>query len=109
VRFTPAWKVIAGELADGQSVTLKIPSGPQTDVITVNKDAVIRSGLETAVFVVMEANVAGGTGIAEERAVTLGGAIGNRFVVLTGLRVGELTVIRGNEGLLEGNSLSFTP
>lgn len=109
VRFTPAWEVVAGELADGQSVTLKIPSGPQTDMITVHKDAVIRSGLATTVFVVTEADVTGGSGIAEERAVTLGGAIGNRFVVLSGLGVGELAVVRGNEGLSEGSTLSFTP
>jgi RND family efflux transporter MFP subunit len=109
VRFTPAWEVVAGELAQGQSVTLRIPSGPQTDVITVHKDAVIRSGLETTVFVVAEVDVTGGAGTAEERAVTLGGAIGNRFVVLNGLGVGELTVVRGNEGLSEDSSLSFTP
>ncbi len=109
VRFTPAWEVVAGELAQGQSVTLRIPSGPQTDVITVHKDAVIRSGLETTVFVVAEADVTAGVGMAEERAVTLGGAIGNRLVVLNGLGVGELTVVRGNEGLSEGSSLSYTP
>jgi RND family efflux transporter MFP subunit len=109
VRFTPAWDVAPGELAEGQSVTLMIPSGPQTDVITVHKDAVVRSGSQSFVFVVAEVDMAAGTGFAQERLVQLGGAIGNRFIVINGLAAGELTVVRGNEGLGDGTPLRFTP
>ncbi len=109
VRFTPAWDVAAGEVAEGESVTLMIPSGPQTDVITVHKDAVVRSGIGTTVFVVAEADMTAGTGTAREQLVSLGTEIGSRFIVLDGLAAGEFTVVRGNEGLSDGTALSFTP
>ncbi|MDG2480508.1 MAG: efflux RND transporter periplasmic adaptor subunit [Alphaproteobacteria bacterium] len=110
VRFTPAWVINVGTVAQGQSVTLMVPSGPQTDVITVHKDAVLRSGTETFVYVVVtEADMEAGTGVVEQRTVRLGDAIGNRFVVLGGVLPGDAIVVRGNEGLGDGSSVSFTP
>jgi hypothetical protein len=41
------------------------------------------------------------------RAVDLGAAVGDRFVVLDGLADGELVVVRGNEALQDDTPVSF--
>jgi len=115
VRFTPAWAVEPGTLAQGQSAILRIPAGPQTDVITVHKDAVIRSGGYVTVFVVVEDEDAereeGEAPVmkAEERNVELGAGLGNRFIVLSGLQAGELAIIKGNEALDDGAVVAVVP
>ncbi|MBN36472.1 MAG: hypothetical protein CMM46_17180 [Rhodospirillaceae bacterium] len=111
VRFTPAWEVMPGTLAQGQSVTLSVPAGPQTDVITVHKDAVIRSAGQTLVYVaVMEEGSGDDSEIrAQERKVTLGSGLGNRFVVLDGLAPGDLAVVLGNEALSDQTLIVISP
>ena len=92
VRFTPDWTVKPGELADGQSVTVEVPVAHAEKALTVSKDAVLRDGGHATVFVVED-------GIAKVRAVKLGSAVGDRFIVLAGLQEGEVVVVRGNEFL----------
>ncbi|MBC6441402.1 MAG: efflux RND transporter periplasmic adaptor subunit [Rhodospirillales bacterium] len=101
VRFTPAWDVIEGTLAEGQSVSLHVPAGPQADVITVHKDAVIRSARLTTVFVARQDAETQEWKVVD-RTVALGAGLGNRFVVLDGLDAGDLAVVRGNEYLWDG-------
>ena len=104
VRFTPlltgALSKPRGRPAIGQSVTLDIPIGRQRDVVTVHKDAIIYRGALTIAYVVKD-------GKAAPRPVQLGEATGGRFVVLRGLRPGELVVVRGNERLRPGQKVRY--
>jgi multidrug efflux pump subunit AcrA (membrane-fusion protein) len=67
-------------------------------VLSVHKDAVIKRGEVASVFVAKDDT-------AEERAVSLGEAVGSRYEVLAGLEEGELVVVRGNERLRTGDRL----
>ena len=87
-------------LASGQSITLEIPVGAARQVVTVDKDAVLRRPSGDMVFVAAE-------GEAQPRPVTLGEATGERFVVDTGLEPGELVVVRGNERLRPGQAIAY--
>ena len=87
-------------LATGRSVTLEIPVGEVRDVVTVDKDAVLRRPTGAMVFVAAD-------GTAEPRPVTLGEAVGDRFVVADGLAPGELVVVRGNERLRPGQPIAY--
>jgi len=87
-------------LATGRSVTLEIPVGEPRDVVTVDKDGVLRRPDGDLVFV-----AAGGR--ARPRDVTLGAAVDGRFVVEAGLEPGELVVVRGNERLRPDQPIAY--
>jgi len=91
-RFTAEFKDSYGALAVDQSVTLFIPVGAPRDVLSVHKDGIIRRQGKNLVYVVSD-------DIARIRPVQLGDAVGSRFEVLSGLKEGELVVVRGNERL----------
>ncbi len=101
VRFVPDFAGKAKGLAAGQSVTLAVPAGTMREVLTVDKDAILKRKGMSVVFVVGKGNAA------MPRPVKLGEAIGGRFVVLGGLKPGELVVVRGNERLRPGQKISF--
>jgi len=98
VRFMPDFKDNERALAADQSVTVWIPVGVPKTVLTVHKDAVIKQGDVATVF------VARGD-VAEPREITLGEAIGSRYEVLSGLKEGDLVVVRGNERLRPGDKV----
>ncbi|MCH9672758.1 MAG: efflux RND transporter periplasmic adaptor subunit [Gammaproteobacteria bacterium] len=101
VRLTPKFTdANAPSLADNQSVVLHIPIGTTGDVVSVHKDAIINRRGKRIVYVVAE-------DAAEVRPVELGEAVGARFVVLNGLKPGELVVIRGNERLRPGQKVRY--
>jgi RND family efflux transporter MFP subunit len=85
-------------LAVGQSVGLVLRASGQREVVTVPKDAVSVARGGYRVFV-----VDGDT--AEPRVVELGEAIGDRFVVRSGLGPGDRVVVRGNERLQPGQKV----
>ncbi len=95
VRFLPAFGDVARPLAIDQSVTLNLPIGVARDVVTVHKDAVIKRQGGALVYIVLD-------GKAEIRPVRLGEAVAGRFEVLSGLKPGDVVVIRGNERLRPG-------
>lgn len=99
VRFTPADGGIVDGAAANQSVSIAIPAGPKRDVLSVHKDAVLNKGGRRVVFVLED-------GKAVLRPVTLGDAVGMRFIVLNGLSAGDMTVVRGNERLTPGQAIS---
>ncbi len=99
VRFTPEFGDEPPRLAVDQSVTLYVPTGHKRTAVTVDKDAVIPRRGQNVVFVVED-------GIARQRAVKLGAAVGHRFVVEDGLEPGELVVVRGNERLRDGQKVT---
>ena len=101
VRFTPIIERIDElRLATDQSVSVRLPIGEPRPVVSVHKDAVIAKGAGYMVFAVVE-------GKAESRPVRLGEAVGVRMEVLSGLSPGDLVVVRGNERLLPGQSVSY--
>jgi RND family efflux transporter MFP subunit len=104
VRFVPDFTGKAGKakgLAAGQSVTLAIPAEAMRQVLTVDKDAILKRKGMSVVFVVGAGNAA------MPRPVKLGEAVGGRFIVLGGLKPGELVVVRGNERLHPGQKIRF--
>ena len=95
VRFVPKIGETQRPLAARQSVTVYVAVGQPRDVLTVHKDAVIKRGANSLVYLVQ-----GDT--AEMRQVTLGEPTGIRFEVLDGLAEGDRVVVRGNERLRPG-------
>lgn len=103
VRFTLALDDLLEKsdlpLAANQSVTVQVPAGAPRNVISVHKDAVIPRDNANIVFVAQD-------GKAQPRPVKLGGAVGARFIVLDGLKVGDLAIVRGNERLRPGQDVT---
>jgi len=98
VRFVPRFNAIDRPLAADQSVTVHIPVGAARTVLTVHKDAIIKRGRKSLVFVAADGSV-------EQREISLGEAVGSRFEVLSGLEKGEVVVVRGNERLRQGDKV----
>lgn len=95
VRLTPYLENTTGDLAANQSVTVEIPIGKASDVVTVHKDAIVIMKGRAMVYVVED-------GKAAIRPVQTGPAIGGRFEVMGGLKPGDVVVVRGNERLRPG-------
>ena len=95
VRFIPNIGATLRPLAHDQSVTLEIPIGPERQVLTVHKDAIVTRQGKDIVFVAKGDEV-------QARTVRLGVAVGSRREVLDGLGEGERVVVRGNERLRPG-------
>ncbi len=93
VRFTLSLDPAEMALAVEQSVTVHVPAGASREISSVHKDAVIRRGADSLVYVVEE-------GQAKLRPIQLGEPVGNRLEVLGGLAEGERVVVRGNERLM---------
>jgi len=102
VRFIPDFSQDLKGLASNQSVTLHLPGGRDGKVVTVHKDAVINRKGSNLVFLAKD-------GKATIRPVRLGEAVGTRFIVVGGLKAGDLVVIRGNERLIPGQPIRFKP
>lgn len=82
-------------LAEGKSVTLYVPVSAPRRALTVPKDALVQSRGGWTVFAVEE-------GAATPRRVEIGGPLGDRMEVVSGLLPGEVVVVRGNERLRPG-------
>ena len=93
VRFDLDLEPQALTLAVQQSVTLHVPAGTSRQITSVHKDAIIRQGPGSIVYVIED-------NIARLRPVEIGAAIGPRLEVLRGLEAGERVVVRGNERLI---------
>ncbi|MFT7532603.1 MAG: RND family efflux transporter MFP subunit [Gammaproteobacteria bacterium] len=96
VRFSVSSQAV--DLTPGEGVTLKLPSGPVREFLSVHKDAVIYQSGQSTVYVVMD-------GKAQPRQVKLGGMSGIRFEVIDGLLDGDKAIIRGNERLRPDQSV----
>ena len=95
VRFTPKFGKELSRFAINQSVTALVPIGKIRQVVTVHKDAIVHRGPNRVVSIVRK-------GKAFPRQVTLGVAVGNRYIVKTGLKAGDQVVTHGNETLPPG-------
>ena len=95
VRFTPQFGEKSSSFAINQSVSVLVPIGKIEQVVTVHKDAIVHRGPNRVVSVVRN-------GKAFPRQVTLGVAVGNRYIVEDGLKAGDIVVTHGNETLPPG-------
>lgn len=100
VRLTPIDDGVLAGMAANQSVTIDVPAGAVREVTSVHKDAVLTRGGKQVVYVVVDGKV-------NISPVTLGEAIGQRFIVLSGLNPGDKVVVRGNERLRPGQNVSI--
>lgn len=101
VRFTPIIEQMDElRLATDQSVSVLLPVGEPRPIVSVHKDAVIAKGGGYMTFAVVD-------GKAEARPVRLGVAVGVRMEVLSGLNPGDLVVVRGNERLSAGQTVTY--
>jgi RND family efflux transporter MFP subunit len=100
VRFIPNIGTTLRPLAHEQSVTLQVPIGPERQVLTVHKDAIVNRKGKDIVFVAKGDEV-------QARPVRLGTAVGGRMEVLDGLSEGEKVVVRGNERLRPGAKIQI--
>ena len=102
VRFVPIGDAPGARFSINQAVTVDVPLGATRAVVSVHKDAIVNRGSARLVFL-----VTGGRAV--PRPVTLGAAIGSRFVVRSGLAPGDIAVIRGNERLRPGQPVRHRP
>lgn len=89
-------------LAAQQSATVFIPVGAPRDVVSVHKDAIIRSSQGSIVYLVENDT-------AKMRPIQLGKALGNRVEVMDGLNPGDVVVVRGNERLQPDQPVQIAP
>lgn len=100
VRLVPRFDPAQRRVAAGESVTVRVPLDESRTVLSVHKDAVLRRGGQTTVYVYAD-------GTARVTPVKLGDEVGGRFEVLDGLSEGQLVVVRGNERLNPGQPLKI--
>lgn len=98
VRFSPQFGEKSSRFAINQSVTVLVPIGKIQEVVTVHKDAIVHRGPNRVVSIVRN-------GKAFPRQVTLGVAVGNRYIVEKGLKAGDVVVTHGNETLPPGAAI----
>ena len=88
------------DLAVGEAVTLSVTRGGSRRVLSVAKDALVREGGGWIVYVAKD-------GVAQPRVVLVGDFVGSRVEVRSGLEDGELAIVRGNERLQPGQSVTI--
>jgi hypothetical protein len=98
VRLVPEFGKTKRPLAESQSVVVNVPISEDRRVVTVHKDAILKRPSGDIVYVVIK-------DVAQMRTVVLGEALGSRFEVMSGLKEGEVVVIRGNERLQPGTKV----
>lgn len=95
-----------GQAAPGMSGKARIFWRPaEGSTVKVPRDAVVRFPDGSANVWVVETEAESGTGKAMRRDIKTAGAMGELVEVVSGLEGGENVVIRGNEGLREGQSV----
>jgi len=99
VRFVPNVGTALIDVAANQTVSIQIPAALMRDVVTVHKDAILNKDGKRVVFLAEN-------GKANIRPVSLGEAVGTRFIVKTGLEPGDTVVVRGNERLTPGQDIN---
>ena len=100
VRFAMAETLPRSLRADNAPVTIRVPTTSPAPVVTVPKDAVLPISGGHVVFLAVD-------GVALQRRIKLGNAAGDSFVVLDGLAAGDLVIVRGNEGLVDGRKIKI--
>ena len=98
--FENSVKKLGRNLVIDENVNIQIPISQNKSSLTIHKDAILkREGLSLAYIVKDE--------IVEIRPLKLGEAVGNRFIVYSGVSDKEYAVIKGNERLRPGQNVSI--
>ena len=100
VRFKVAVNLPADLQADNTPVNVFVPTSPPVPVVTVPQDALIPVSGGHVVFLVVDDTVS-------RRRVSLGGTDGDKVIITDGLAAGDVIVVKGNEGLSDGNKIQF--
>ena len=90
--------VPTSQIAVGGTVTLKAPVSAARTVTTVPKDALLRGRGGWMVFTVRDSK-------AVPRPVVVGQAVGDRIEAVSGVKPGDVVVVRGNERLRPGQKV----
>ena len=93
---------VSRKLFVGENVNISIPIGPGLKAPTVHKDSILKREGMSLVYVVEEEK-------AVIKPVKLGDGVGNRFIVLGGIIVGDIVVVKGNERLRPGQKVAPLP
>ena len=93
---------VSRSLFVGENVNIFIPIGPGLKAPTVHKDAILKREGMSLVYVVEEEK-------AIIKPLKLGDGVGNRFIVLGGIKEGDLVVVKGNEILIPGQNVKPIP
>ena len=100
VRFTARLGDLRStHIAIGSTVTLQMPVSAPRKVISAPKDALLQSRGGWIVYVVKDNKV-------QPRPVKLGQAVRDRIEIISGLKAGEIVVVRGNERLRPGQAVA---
>ena len=102
VHLTFNYSNVSRKLFVGENVNISIPIGPGLKAPTVHKDAILKREGMSLVYVVEEEK-------AVIKPVKLGDGVGNRFIVLEGIVVGDIVVVKGNERLRPGQKVAPLP
>ena len=93
---------ISRNLFVGENVNIFIPIGPGLKAPTIHKDAILKREGMSLVYVVEDEK-------AIIKPLKLGDGVGNRFIVLGGVKEGDIVVVKGNERLRPGQSVKPIP
>ena len=95
VRFSIDGELPRGASADGARIDIQVPIREAASSLLVPQDAIVPVAGGHVVFVFDE-------GKAARQIVRLGGGVGDKVVILSGLEAGERVIVKGNEGLADG-------
>ena len=95
VRFTIDGELPRASSADGARIDIQVPIREAAASLLVPQDAIVPVAGGHVVFVFDD-------GKAARQIVRLGGGVGDKVVILSGLEAGERVIIKGNEGLSDG-------
>ena len=86
--------------ANNASINLLIPISDAEPVITISKDAIIPVSSRQVVFIMED-------GKAIKKSVKLGGSVGDRVIILSGITIEDDVIVRGNELLKDGSKVKL--
>ncbi len=86
--------------AENAVIVIKVPTTSPAPVVVVPKDAVLPVPGGHVVYIAAD-------GVAKKTAIQLGDAVGENFVVMSGLAAGVDVIIRGNEALTDGKKIKI--
>tara|TARA_Y200000002_G_scaffold59170_1_gene44608 strand:- start:101 stop:1657 length:1557 start_codon:yes stop_codon:yes gene_type:complete len=86
--------------ANNASINMFIPTSNPEPVITISKDAIIPISSSQVVFIMEE-------GKAIKKSVKLGGSVGNKVIIISGISTNDKVIVRGNELLKDGSSVKL--
>ena len=100
VRLKINGKINESLKANNATVSLLIPTNKPTPLLTISKDALIPVSGGQVVFIFKE-------GKAIRKFIKLGGSVGDKVIILSGISEEDEIIVRGNELLKDGSSVKI--